>query len=449
MFRFVVTGLPDPQDDHAVRMATFCLECRKITKTVTRKLERSLGPETAELGMRFGLHSGPVTAGVLQGERSRFQLFGDTVNTAARMGNSGHKNLIQASEATALHLIEADRGSWVSQREGTTTVLGKGEMVTYWVDESEVLAKRGAAIAARRSTLSLFSSTLASSISLSGDDSFFNETLVNKAQPRRMLKKARSGVWGKSEVDTAPDASESPRKKMTKRKHAVSATKRLIDWNVDILLGLLKQMAIRRATEPASTISFDGRDLALRDNLDNGKTVLDEVAEIITLPTFDPQLSGQSPPKVDQIEIDSQVKEQLRNYVTAIASMYRDNPFHSYEHACHVQMAMVKLLQRVVSPNDIDYEGRSDEVASDAHKYTYGITSDPLTQFAVVFCALIHDVDHTGVTNGQLVKEGAHIATVYKNKSVAEQNSIDLGWELLMEVRLIAYAFGLVASLFR
>jgi class 3 adenylate cyclase len=32
-----------------------------------------------------GIHSGPVTAGVLLGDRARFQLFGDTVNTAARL----------------------------------------------------------------------------------------------------------------------------------------------------------------------------------------------------------------------------------------------------------------------------------------------------------------------------------------------------------------------------
>lgn len=38
-----------------------------------------------ELTMRIGLHSGPVTGGVLMGDKARFQLFGDTVNTAARM----------------------------------------------------------------------------------------------------------------------------------------------------------------------------------------------------------------------------------------------------------------------------------------------------------------------------------------------------------------------------
>jgi class 3 adenylate cyclase len=43
---------------------------------LSQKLEVHLGPDTAELEMRAGLHSGPVTAGVLRGVRSRFQLFG-------------------------------------------------------------------------------------------------------------------------------------------------------------------------------------------------------------------------------------------------------------------------------------------------------------------------------------------------------------------------------------
>jgi hypothetical protein len=44
------------------------------------------------------------------------------------------------------------------------------------------------------------------------------------------------------------------------------------------------------------------------------------------------------------------------------------------------------------------------------HDYTYGMTSDLLTQFACVFSALIHDVDHQGVPNTQLVVEKTDIA---------------------------------------
>jgi ribosomal protein S4 len=49
-----------------------------------------------------------------------------------------------------------------------------------------------------------------------------------------------------------------------------------------------------------------------------------------------------------------------------------------------------------------------------------------LTQFTLVFSALVHDVDHIGVSNYQLIQEKATIAQLYKNKSVAQQNSVDL-----------------------
>lgn len=49
-------------------------------KILTREMELSLGPGTADLCLRVGLHSGPTIAGVLRGDKARFQLFGDTVS---------------------------------------------------------------------------------------------------------------------------------------------------------------------------------------------------------------------------------------------------------------------------------------------------------------------------------------------------------------------------------
>jgi hypothetical protein len=55
------------------------------------------------------------------------------------------------------------------------------------------------------------------------------------------------------------------------------------------------------------------------------------------------------------------------------------------------------------------------------------------TQFACAFSALIHDVDHTGVGNPQLVKENAEMGKKFKERSVAEQNSLEISWNLLMD----------------
>jgi len=76
-----IAGLPEPMKEHAVTMCRFAKDIISKTHQLTRKLEAILGPDTRDLSLRVGLHSGPVTAGVLRGDKSRFQLFGDTMNT--------------------------------------------------------------------------------------------------------------------------------------------------------------------------------------------------------------------------------------------------------------------------------------------------------------------------------------------------------------------------------
>lgn len=128
-----VCGLPTPRKDHAVAMARFASKCCEMLPMITHDLKETLGSDTALLSMRIGLHSGSVTAGVLRGERSRFQLFGDSVNTAARMESTGVKGKIQISESTAQLLREAGRTDWFEERKETVQAKGKGVMKTYFL----------------------------------------------------------------------------------------------------------------------------------------------------------------------------------------------------------------------------------------------------------------------------------------------------------------------------
>jgi 3'5'-cyclic nucleotide phosphodiesterase len=108
-----------------------------------------------------------------------------------------------------------------------------------------------------------------------------------------------------------------------------------------------------------------------------------------------------------------------------------------------VILSASKLLKRIMAADDwtTSQQDKNDKNSSsnninmtskDLHEHTYGIGTDPLTHFAVVFSALIHDVGHEGVPNARLMIEKPATADRYNNKCIAEQQSVDIAWELLL-----------------
>jgi len=169
---------------------------------------------------------------------------------------------------------------------------------------------------------------------------------------------------------------------------------------------------------------------AYEPNLEHKKGLisLDEVADVIHLPRLRSSNSNQD--LAQNYDVMAEVQVQLRQYVAIIASTYHQNPFHNFEHACHVTMAVSKFIKRIMATTMED--ALNNKKCSTSYDYTYGIYSDPLTVLAILFSALVHDSDHRGVSNVQLGMEEPEMAIIYKNKSIAEQNSLDIAWDLLM-----------------
>lgn len=278
-----VTGLPDPQKKHALLMARFAQECMEKMAELVKRLETSLGPDTGDLSMRFGINSGPVTAGVLRGERARFQLFGDTVNTASRMESTGMRSRIHASQSTVDLLIASGKQHWVQKREEAIEAKGKGTMQTYWLNPRS-----------RNTTASIVSSG-------SGGDS--------------------SGRPGLHRAFSSLSAHEILARRSEKQE-------RLIEWNVQLLVSHLKDIVAHRQNVVSECQSPE----KLIYRAPPGQMVLDEVKEVIELPKFDPQtMSSIASFDSKKVEISKEAISQLTNYVSIIASMYHDNAFHNFE----------------------------------------------------------------------------------------------------------------------
>jgi class 3 adenylate cyclase len=116
----MVGGLPTARPDHAAAVANAALDMQKL------QFETN---DSRPLRLRIGIHTGPVVAGVIGMQKFSYDLWGDTVNTAARMQTHSINDRIQVTAATHACL----RDKYVFEERGLIPVKGKGKMHTYFL----------------------------------------------------------------------------------------------------------------------------------------------------------------------------------------------------------------------------------------------------------------------------------------------------------------------------
>ena len=118
----VAAGVPSPRPDHARALALMALDMQSAMGSVGEV--GHLG-----LGLRVGINSGPVVAGVIGRKRFLYDLWGDAVNTASRMESHGTSGRIQITSATK-ELLDDE---FVFEPRGPILVKGKGEMEAWYL----------------------------------------------------------------------------------------------------------------------------------------------------------------------------------------------------------------------------------------------------------------------------------------------------------------------------
>lgn len=450
-----VTGLANVDPLHAVKMARFASDCLELFQEITERLERTLGPDTSELQLRVALNSGPVTAGLLQGARTRFQvsftasankainyisgistehfepsqsphfriflfitvqLFGDTFNNAISLERTGEGNRIHLSRATANILKASKKEHWIQPRENSE--LGN----TYWLTAAHGQVHR-------RQSCSYVSAVPTASVK----------------KTARIKNHTDLDDHSHSSCDSTATTSATtvlPADKTYSFQDIMAAKEyNRIEWTTDQLAAMLKKIVARRQAiqRHDEKLGIAIKDSVLPTMTTNTKTgvgrlvlkytpveasVLDEVRDSLDMPRI-PRGYLREEEKIDleNIELPERALEELTNYVSTVTTFYFDrNPFHNFSHASHVLQSIVKMTERINSPREAALEReRSDnslvDLVSRQQKndastittrrtkkmpkktlsreeltdHTYGIADDPLCHFAVVFAALIHD----------------------------------------------------------
>ncbi|MFT4523418.1 MAG: class 3 adenylate cyclase [Bacteroidia bacterium] len=119
-----VGGLPNDDPNHGFNAVKAAIEIRNFIK------ERESEKDAKLKGIRIGLHSGPVVAGIVGVKKFAYDIWGDTVNTAARMEQQSETGKVNISGATYSEVKDKMECTY----RGKVEAKNKGKIDMYFVD---------------------------------------------------------------------------------------------------------------------------------------------------------------------------------------------------------------------------------------------------------------------------------------------------------------------------
>ena len=367
---------------------------------------------------------------MLRGEKSRFQLFGDTLDLASKMESSGSRNKIQLSQDTAELLVQSGKSHWLRPRRQdldgaasiTSALTPTGDfsvtsgyetgaapafkivhngkpITTFWLEidqavgtkrrraSAHVRERRAASVSEPLEPLRPRSLASMSLASMSRDSNTSYDGIVDELAD-----------WGEAQIVEPGN----PIKTAAERQQL----ERLIDWNVEELLSILRRVVARRnaikiakrkrrvsitfdstahgtsmppespmkkardrmrisfdnsGSRRESTSSVDSKGLKPKSGRRNSTSFsslpMNEIQEVVPLAEFDPSLPGLKATDA-AVKLGSDVQQELRDFVSQIAAGYSlDNSFHNFEHASHVCLSSNKLLKRILQSDAVERFG--------------------------------------------------------------------------------------------
>lgn len=120
-------GLPFPTQNHAHHMIGAALEIVDFVKT-----SKKTNPELYPFDIRVGVNTGSVVAGVVGTKKFAYDVWGDTVNVAARMESNSEPGRINISEYT----YELVKDQFICTYRGEIDVKNRGMLKMYFVEDT-------------------------------------------------------------------------------------------------------------------------------------------------------------------------------------------------------------------------------------------------------------------------------------------------------------------------